>query len=216
MLGRGDGEGAAEAPVRKGIGKGADVHENELRLAGAPSSPAYSSAALGRAARIVACALSTAVAAQLAVHLPFTPVPVTMQTVFVVLAGVALGPRDGCYSMLSYLALGLMGAPVFASFNAGPAALLGPTGGYLVAFPAAALLAGFVARGLGGGRLAVFAASLSGMTLILASGASWLSLAAGISFGHAAALGVTPFLAGELVKAAAAAGLPASARRAGV
>ncbi|MDD3642341.1 MAG: biotin transporter BioY, partial [Candidatus Krumholzibacteria bacterium] len=92
-------------------------------------------AAARSAARIAAFVLFTAAGAQLAVRLPWTPVPVTMQTLFVVLAGISLGPRDGFAAMVSYLALGAAGVPVFAGLSFGPAALFGPTGGYLVMFP---------------------------------------------------------------------------------
>ena len=163
--------------------------------------PACSAGALARAARILAFVCFTAVAAQLAVPLPFTPVPVTMQTLFVVLAGLTLGARDGFYALLAYCALGLAGAPVFAGFGFGPAALLGPTGGYLVSFPAAALVSGHLFGRLGGSRLAAFFASLCGMALILASGAAYLSFIAGLSFARAVPLAILPFIAGDLAKA---------------
>jgi hypothetical protein len=73
-----------------------------------------------RIARILLFAGFTAVGAQLAVRLPFTPVPLTLQTLFVVMAGLTLGPRDGFYAMASYLGMGLLGAPVFAGFTFGP------------------------------------------------------------------------------------------------
>jgi biotin transport system substrate-specific component len=160
-----------------------------------------------RMARIALFVAFTALGAQLAVRLPFTPVPVTVQTLFVVLAGITLGPRDGFYAMVSYLGLGLAGAPVFAGFSLGPAVLLGPTGGYLIAFPAGALLAGALSRVLGGGRSAVFASAAAGSALILASGTLHLALVTGASLSGAFSLGVLPFAAGELVKAAAAAGI---------
>lgn len=168
-------------------------------------SPAFSSEAIRRGARILAFAGFTAAGAQLAVRLPFTPVPVTMQTLFVILAGVTLGARDGAYAMLSYVALGLAGAPVFAGFGGGPAALFGPTGGYLVAFPAAALVSGYVSAAFGSGRAAVFFASLCGFACILLGGASYLSFASGLSFSRTAALAIAPFAAGELAKAVIAA-----------
>jgi biotin transport system substrate-specific component len=177
------------------------VQLRQLAFAGTQRQAAYSFDAPARVAKIIAFACFTAVAAQLEVKLPFTPIPVTMQTLFVVLAGSVLGARDGFYALLAYIGAGFAGAPVFAGFDFGPAALFGPTGGYLLSFPVAALVSGFVSARLGGGRIAVFAASLSGMALILASGASYLGLIAGLSFTRAAVLGVTPFVAGELVKA---------------
>jgi biotin transport system substrate-specific component len=162
------------------------------------------SGALRRAARMLAFVAFTSVGAQLAVRLPFTPVPITMQTLFVVLAGITLGPRDGFYAMVSYVALGASGAPVFAGFSFGPAVLFGPTGGYLIAFPAAALLAGTLAGRGRGGRGAVFAGALSGAALVLLAGTLYLSLLSGLPIVRTASLSLTPFIAGEVVKALAA------------
>lgn len=167
----------------------------------------YPAASLVRVARVLAFVCCTAVAAQFAVPLPFTPVPITMQTLFVVLAGITLGARDGCCAVLGYVALGFAGAPVFAGFSCGPAVLFGPTGGYIVSFPAAALVSGYISRRLGGGRSAVFVASLCGLSLILLSGASYLALLAGLPFSRAASMGILPFAAGELVKGIVASGL---------
>jgi biotin transport system substrate-specific component len=189
------------------------VYEKEAKLAGIAIPSAYSEA-LHRVGKILAFALFTTVGAQLAVPLPFTPVPITMQTLFVVLAGVTLGPRDGFYAMLSYLALGFSGAPVFSGFSFGPGVLLGPTGGYLVAFPAAALLSGYVVGRLGIGRVRVFIASACGMALILFAGAAYLKLISGASLDRIAAMAVLPFVAGEVVKALVAAGIAGKSERA--
>ncbi len=188
------------------------MQSKELMWTDVLGQPACSAGALARAAKILAFVCFTAVAAQLAVPLPYTPVPVTMQTLFVVLAGVTLGARDGFYALLAYLALGLAGAPVFAGFSFGPAVLLGPTGGYLASFPAAALVSGFLFGRLGGGRIAAFFASLCGMALILASGAAYLSAIAGLSFERTIPLAILPFVAGDFTKAVIAAFL--SKRRA--
>ena len=157
-----------------------------------------------RALRIIAFAAFTAAGAQLAVRLPFTPVPLTLQTLFVALAGIVLGPRDGFIAMIAYLGAGLAGAPVFAGFAFGPWALLGPTGGYLAAFPAAALVSGVLAARLGRGRGAVALAALAGNGVILLAGAVCLALFPGVSLRGAIALGALPFAAGELLKAALA------------
>jgi biotin transport system substrate-specific component len=194
-----------ESIVGARFGKGAAVQSKELTWTDICSRPACSAGALARAARILAFVGFTAVAAQLAVPLPFTPVPVTMQTLFVVLAGLTLGARDGFYALLSYIVIGLAGAPVFAGFGFGAAALFGPTGGYLVSFPAAALVSGCLFGRLGGGRVAAFVASLCGMALILASGALYLSFIAGLPFVRTASLAILPFVAGEAAKAGLAA-----------
>lgn len=197
----GRGENPGETIRLAHFEKGATVHAKGLILTGALRYPAYAGGAFARALKILGFICFTTVGAQLAVRLPFTPVPVTMQTLFVVLAGVTLGARDGFYAMLSYVALGFAGAPVFAGFSFGAAALLGPTGGYLVSFPAAALVSGYLASKLGPSRHAIFSASLCGMALILLSGASYLAFISGISFSRAASLGILPFAAGDLVKA---------------
>jgi biotin transport system substrate-specific component len=107
----------------------------------------------------------TAVGAQ--IEIPHSPVPYTMQTFFVLLAGAVLGPRVGALSMLAYLAAGALGMPVFSGFGFGLARLLGPTGGYLLAFPAAAFAVGYLA----GGRptLARLALSMTAALLIVFS-----------------------------------------------
>jgi biotin transport system substrate-specific component len=176
------------------------LYSNEL----ATAFPSVDGAA-ARTFKIFAFIAFTAAGAQLSVRLPFTPVPITLQTLFVVLAGLTLGPRDGFLAMLAYLGAGFAGAPVFAEFSFGPWALLGPTGGYLIAFPAAALISGVTARRLGRNRRALTLSALAGSGLILVIGASYLALLSGVSPGGAVLLGIAPFAAGELVKSIAAA-----------
>ncbi|HKO15216.1 MAG TPA: biotin transporter BioY [Gemmatimonadaceae bacterium] len=153
---------------------------------------------------IVGFALILAAASQVAIPLPFTPVPVTLQPLVVVLAGMMLGPAAGAASMVLYLVAGAAGLPVFAPMGApGIARFFGPTGGYLVAWPAAAFVAGAVAR-----RTPTFlgrwvAASL-GMVVIFAGGIAHLTLLSG-SFARAVALGITPFALLDLAKAFVAA-----------
>src|SRR3954463_8025308 len=96
---------------------------------------------------LVGFALALAAASQVAIPIPGTPVPITLQPFVVVLAGLWLGPRAGAASMLLYLAAGAAGLPVFAPIGApGIARFFGPTGGYLFAYPACAFVAGFVAE----------------------------------------------------------------------
>jgi len=156
---------------------------------------------LRRVAGIAAFVGFTALAAQLAVRLPYTPVPVTMQTLFVLLAGIVLGPRDGFYAMIAYIGIGVAGAPVFAGMTFGPAILFGPTGGYLLAFPAAALLTGVLTRSLGGSKPAVLIGSLTGSALILLGGTLYLWLLSGQSLTGVLAMAVVPFILTDLVKA---------------
>ncbi|MFO7916190.1 MAG: biotin transporter BioY [Candidatus Krumholzibacteriales bacterium] len=160
---------------------------------------------LQSALRIVLFITFTAISGQLAVYLPYTPVPVTMQTLFVVLAGIVLGPRDGFCAMAGYVALGLSGAPVFAGFAFGPAVLLGPTGGFLIAFPAGALIAGWINSQMREGILSAALSAAAGISVILAIGTASLALMAGISIKQSASLAVLPFIPGEVVKIAMAA-----------
>lgn len=149
---------------------------------------------------VVVFAALTALGAHVAVPLGFTPVPMTLQTLFVLLAGVLLGPVAGAASQLLYLGLGLAGAPVFAMGGAGLPWLLSPTGGYLLAFPAAAALAGWIA-GRERPRVRTAVALLAATAVIFASGAGWLSVVTELGRREVFAAGVQPFLPGALIKA---------------
>ena len=155
---------------------------------------------------IVGFAAAVAAASQIAIPLPFTPVPLTLQPMLVILAGMWLGPIAGASSMVFYLALGAAGLPVFTPFGApGIARFFGPTGGYLIAYPAAAFVAGTLAhraRGFGGRWLA----GIAGVAVIFVGGIAQLSLLDS-SIVRAIELGVTPFAALDLVKAFIAAGI---------
>ncbi len=152
---------------------------------------------------ILAFTLATAFGAQVAVPLPWTQVPMTLQPLFVILAGAVLGPWLGAASMATYLAVGAAGAPVFSFGGAGLPWLFGPTGGYLLAYPAAAFLTGMVA-----GREGSFLRLAAGLTLGIATlylgGVSQLFLLTGESFGTLLAVGVLPFVFGDLTKIAMA------------
>jgi len=158
-----------------------------------------------RAAGIAAFALLTALAAFVRIPLPFTPVPVTLQTFVVLAAGIYLGGRGAAASQIGYLALGAAGLPVFAG-GAGIGHLFGATGGYLLAFPIAAALVGASIRpgDTAGRAVAVFTAA---MALVFALGAAGLAAVLGIGFERAVALGVLPFLPGAALKIAAAVAL---------
>lgn len=151
---------------------------------------------VARIASVLGFALLTTLGARAAVPIPGSPVPFTFQTVAVLLAGYALGPRLGAASQLAYLAAGVAGLPVFAA-GGGAAYLLGPTGGYLLAFPAAAWVAGRLAsRGEGLPLHAVAVAA--GAVVIHLGGASWLAAVAGREV--AVSGGIVPFLGVDLLK----------------
>jgi biotin transport system substrate-specific component len=153
---------------------------------------------------ILATSLLIAVSAYVRVVLPFTPVPVTAQTLTVLLSGALLGSRRGTLAVLAYLAQGIIGLPVFAGGTRGLSVLLGPTGGYLVGFTAAAFVTGVLAeRGWLHLPLAGIAAMVLGNLTIYAVGLPWLSSFVGGK--QAFALGFLPFVVGDLAKMAVAA-----------
>ncbi len=161
------------------------------------------------AALVVGFSLLTALAAQVVVPLPWTPVPLTGQTFAVLLTGALLGPRLGALALAAYLVEGAAGLPFFRAGSRGAQHLAGPTAGYLFAFPAAAFVTGHLAeRGWDRRFLTAAAAMALGSLVILAGGWAWLSALTG-SASRAFDLGVAPFLVGDLVKIAlAAAALP--------
>jgi biotin transport system substrate-specific component len=126
---------------------------------------------LAQALWITGFALATAFGARL--EIPHEPVPYTLQTMVVLLAGALLGARNGALSQLFYLGLGIAGAPVFAGGAFGYAVLLGPTGGYLLAFPVAAALTGYLLRERHT-LLWTLTAMVSGTLLIFAAGTAHL------------------------------------------
>ncbi len=157
-------------------------------------------------AGVVGFAIALAAASQVAIPLPGTPVPLTLQPMLVVLAGLWLGPRLAAASMVLYLTAGALGLPVFTPFGLpGAARLLGPTGGYLLAYPAAAMLTGILAARLAGypGRLV---ASVAGMAVLYVGGLAQLMLLTG-SATLAVVLGIVPFALADGVKAILAAAL---------
>ena len=150
-------------------------------------------------------ALIVAAAAQVVVPVPLSPVPMTLQPLAVLIVGGALGGAAGAGALALYLALGLLGLPVVAGGAAGVARLLGPTGGYLLAFPAAAALCG-VLVGRAPGVLRALLACAAGMVVIHAGGIAQLALLGGDP-ALALRIGFVPFLTGDLLKVGLAAGV---------
>src|SRR5215831_12208657 len=145
-------------------------------------------------------AAAVAAASQIAIPLPWTPVPITLQPMLVVLAGMWLGPTAGAASMALYLAAGAAGLPVFTPIGApGIARFFGPTGGYLLAYPVAAYVAGALGRRTSTltGR---WLAAVAGVAVIFAGGLAQLTVLNGSAV-RAWQLGATPFAALDLVKA---------------
>ncbi|MEM1106090.1 MAG: biotin transporter BioY [Pseudomonadota bacterium] len=137
------------------------------------------------------------------IAVPIGPVPMTMQTLAVVLVGAGLGPRGGALCVLSWLGLAFAGAPLLAGGGGGPAAFVGPTAGYLAAFPIAAYLSGLLPRPDTWRAAALaLAGFLAAHGLILALGTAWLSVFLGAEAAFAA--GAAPFFIGAGIKSALA------------
>jgi biotin transport system substrate-specific component len=157
-------------------------------------------------ALVLAGSAAIALSAQVALPLPFSPVPVTGQTFGVLLVASILGRARGAAAVLAYLAEGAVGLPVFAGFAAGPAVFLGPTGGYLLGFLPAAWLCGLLAeRGWDRTPLRATASMLLGNVAIFALGLPWLARFVGAS--NVWGLGFWPFIPGDIVKIGLAAAL---------
>jgi biotin transport system substrate-specific component len=158
-----------------------------------------------------------AILAQLAVPLPFSPVPVTGQLLGVFLAGTLLGGRDGCLAILAYLLLGAAGAPVFSLGRGGLMMLFGPTGGYLWGFLPGVYLSGRLQEGNqrpgAPGLLTTAGATLFFLGCIYLCGAIQLSLVTGYSASEAILAGVLPFIPLDVAKAFIAAVLGARVKK---
>jgi biotin transport system substrate-specific component len=162
-------------------------------------------AAVRDAVLIVAAAALTGLAAQVSIPLPFTPVPITLQTFTVLLAGAALGPVRGSASMLLYLVVGVAG---FGWFAEGRSGMAFASFGYIVGFVVAAAVAGALARrGADRTVLGTIGLMVVGNLVIYAIGLPWLMAALSVDLQKGLEYGVTPFLVGDALKIALAAGL---------
>jgi biotin transport system substrate-specific component len=170
---------------------------------------------VGAVRAVVLVALGTALMALSAkVNLPLPYVPMTLQTLVVLMIGAAYGWRLGSATMVAYLVEGALGAPVFAGPVGGIAPLVGPTAGYLFGFIAAAFVTGWLAeRGWDRSVMLLFAAMAVGHIVILATGFGWLAFGLGLGAAKAFQVGIVPFIAASLVKNALGATLMPAARR---
>lgn len=178
-----------------------------------PSPPIGAHVAIGPSGSRTAALASVGVsAAAIAVSswltVPFFPVPLTLQTLTVLVVGGILGPAWGAVAVLLYLGLGALGLPVFHGGAGGLGVLAGPTGGYLVGFVPAAVLMGLAGRAAGrwswrgrASAAALGAGALAATVVVYAVGVPWLAAVAGLSLTKAVAVGLVPFLPGDLVKA---------------
>ena len=156
----------------------------------------------------------TAALSYVAIPLPVSPVPVTGQTLGIMLAGLVLGPWWGAVSAGVYLAIGALGFPVFAGGRAGLGVLAGPTGGYLLGFVAGAWVTGLAASSRKPNLWTrVGAAILGGVGVVHLAGSLWLAEVTHRSLGQAFAIGSAPYIPGDLLKALASAAVAGRLRR---
>lgn len=156
---------------------------------------------------LVLCAMCAAITCILApISIPIEPVPISLCTFAVMLAGVLLGAKFGFVSQLIYVLLGAVGLPVFASYSAGISCIAGMTGGYIVAYPILALLTGLIYWKFGKsktGKLRVlwmFLAMVIGTVVLYAFGTAWFCVVSGTGVVPALGMCVIPFLPGDVIK----------------
>ena len=196
--------------------------QNSFGMPGTLLTNATTGVRMAGAIRVASVALfvaATAAAAQISVPLPFTPVPLTLQPMVVLLGGAVLGARLGMSAQVLYLLLGIAGLPVFAAsplLPQGALRLIGPTGGYLMSYPFAAFVAGSLAqRGLDRHYFTSLLAMACGLGVIFFGGVMWLAFFARPAVGFDAALrtGLYPFIPLDIFKLIVAAGITPSAWR---
>jgi len=133
--------------------------------------------------------------------IPFSPVPISLQTLFTLLSGMVLGSKNGAISQLLYIFLGAIGLPVFSGFRGGLGVLFGPTGGFLIGFVVAAYVVGkFTENSKKTNILFYFIAGLLGTFIIYLTGISYLSLITQIGIRESVMVGIIPFLFGDILK----------------
>ena len=178
-----------------------DTYAKADTLMGAALAPLDSTRSVGL---VFVFSLFIAAAAQFAIHIG--PIPITGQSFAVLLTGALLGPRLGAAAVIAYLVEGAAGLPFFAGGGSGIARFFGPTGGYLVAFPAAAYVTGaFAEFGWDKEYLTSVAAMAIGSVIILFGGWAWFSVSTSTPPDTAFKITVWPFLAGDVIKIALAA-----------
>ena len=176
--------------------------------------PSRSHALARNVALVVGASLFVALCAHITLPLPFTPVPLTLQNFAVLLVGLVLGSRRGFAALALYLAEGAIGLPFFNPAGLGGIAqLLGPTGGYLIAYPVVAFVAGWLWERGSRSFARALVASVAAEMVLFASGVSWLMLIAHARFAQAAAFGLYPFVFAEIIKVMAASGAASRFRR---
>lgn len=181
------------------------MNQSQVAVSTGVASPAAVSPWLLRGTAALLGSVLVAVCAHVSVPLLFTPVPLTLQTFAVLLLGLMLGPGTAFAALALYLIEGAAGLPVFSPHGAGGVLqLMGPTGGYLLSYPFAAALAGFLARRMRPTFSTYAVAAAAGSLVILALGASWFAVA-NQSLSMALNMAVWPFVPGDALKVCASA-----------
>ena len=153
---------------------------------------------------VYASLLAALTAAGAYLSIPVGPVPIVLQNLFILLAGLLLGSRWGLASVSIYLLAGTCGLPVFAGGLGGIGRILGPTGGYLVGYLPAVYVVGFISERTGQRAVFDLIAMVCGSIIVYVSGVAWLKLLTGMTLGKTLTVGVLPFLPGDALKIAAA------------
>ena len=139
------------------------------------------------------------------IAIPIGPVPIVLQNMFVLLAGIILGPTWGLACVAVYLLIGLAGLPVFSGGGSGIGKIFGPTGGYLLGYLPAVFVTAGISKGLGKKMSSDILAMVIGSLIVYAAGVSWLKVVTAMSLEKATAIGMIPFLIGDVFKIVAAA-----------
>ena len=139
------------------------------------------------------------------IAIPIGPVPIVLQNMFVLLSAIILGPKWGLACIGIYLLIGLFGLPVFSGGTSGIGKLFGPTGGYLLGYLPSVFVTASISKGLGKKMSSDIIAMIIGSLIIYATGVSWLKIVTAMTYTKALAVGMYPFLIGDLIKIIAAA-----------
>lgn len=142
----------------------------------------------------------TCVLGPLSIPIPVSPVPISLTNLALYFTVYVIGMKRGTLSYIIYLLIGFVGVPVFSGFTAGPGKLLGPTGGYLIGFIPLALICGFFVDRWPEKRWLHFIGMVAGTLVCYLFGSAWLAYQGGYSFAYACAIGMIPYLPGDLAK----------------
>ncbi len=154
---------------------------------------------------VYASLFAALIAAGAFIAIPIGPVPIVLQNMFVLLAGIILGSRWGLACVSVYLLMGALGFPVFAGGTGGIGRLFGPTGGYLLSYLPAVYATGIISEKLQKTMANDIIAMVAGSLIVYAAGVPWLKYVTGMGWNKAVAVGMYPFLIGDIIKIIAAA-----------